>query len=182
MGPLRFLALAILAFTLVTAIFAKAAEHGFSEYEVKAGFIYHIAKFVQWPEKNRADTRDSLDLCILGSDPFGKAFDQIEGRLVGGRRLGTKRIRSVKESKGCHMLFISRSEKARVSRIAEAIRDLGILTIGDTEGYAQQGIIVNFYMEGRKIRMEIDADRARQSNLTISSHLLKVARITRGKQ
>lgn len=179
---LRFLVLQIAMVAVLAASFSGAAEPGFSEYEVKAGFLYNMAKFVEWPERSDAGSRGALMVCVLGSDPFGRALDQIEGRTVQGRRLGVRRLASVREAGDCHILFIGRSEKERVYRITEALKDSSILTVGDTEGYVREGVIVNFFTEDRKIRFEIDVDRARQSKLSFSSQLLKLARIVRGRQ
>jgi hypothetical protein len=52
-----------------------------------------------------------------------------------------------------------------------------VLTIGDTEGYAEQGVMVNFYLEDNMVRIEINIDAARRAGLNISSQLLKLARI-----
>ncbi len=180
--PTGFLVLPIVMAAVLASSLAGAAEPAFSEYEVKAGFIYNIAKFVEWPERTDAGSRNQLLVCVLGSDPFGKAFEQIEGRTVQGKKLGIRRVASAREARECHILFIGRSEKDRVARITETVKDWSILTVGDTEGYLREGVMVNFYMEDGKVRFEIDVERTKQSKLSLSSHLLKLARIVRGSQ
>jgi hypothetical protein len=56
-----------------------------------------------------------------------------------------------------------------------SLEGASILTIGDTAGFARQGVIINFYLENRKVRFEINAAAARRAGLTISSKLLKLA-------
>ena len=75
------------------------------------------------------------------------------------------------------MLFIGSSEKDRLERLVQAVGGLGILTIGDTEGFARQGVMVNFYMENKKVRFEINPKAAGRAGLKISSNLLRIARI-----
>ncbi len=176
-----FLIALIMTVAVVAAPMAHADDVEYTEYEIKAGFMYNIAKFVEWPEGS-ADTRKPLVLCVLGTDPFGKALDDLNGRPVGGRRLEVRRASSLKDLKDCHMLFISGSEKERLPRILEALRDSAILTIGDTTGYAGRGVMVNFYLDQKKLRIEINIDKAKRARLLISSQLLRLTRIVQSPQ
>ncbi|HEY3277541.1 MAG TPA: YfiR family protein [Syntrophorhabdaceae bacterium] len=154
-------------------------EQQFTEYEVKAAFVFNMAKFVEWPEKGAADAREGIDLCLLGIDQFSGVFDQINGKFVKGRRLSVRQISSIKNSKGCNIVFISGSEKERVPDIVDSLKGTGVLTMGDTSGYGQRGVMINFYMDGKKVRFEANPDSAKRSGLTISAQLLKLARIVR---
>jgi hypothetical protein len=52
-----------------------------------------------------------------------------------------------------------------------------ILTVGDTDGFAQDGVLVNFFSSGSYIRFEVNIDRAEKSKLKFSSRLLKLAKL-----
>jgi hypothetical protein len=151
-----------------------AQESELTEYDVKAAFIYNMAKFIEWPPSNK----DSIGLCIIGADPFGKTMDNIKGKTVKGKRLDVRKSSSSGELKECHMVFISNSEKDQASRIADMLKDYPVVTIGDTEGYISQGVMINFFMENKKVRFEVNPDRARRAKIGISSQLLKLAKIT----
>ena len=151
---------------------ANAQEPGPTEYQIKAAFLYNFAKFIEWP----ADT-GTLNLCILGEDHFGKDIDDLAGKAAAGKVLSVRRIKSVKEIKKCRMVFISSSETERLDSILTAALGLNILTVGDTDGYAERGVIINFYEEQNKIRFEINKDTAGRSGLKISSKLFGLARI-----
>ena len=75
------------------------------------------------------------------------------------------------------VLFIAVSESGNIRQILDGIEGSTVLTIGDTEGYAEQGVMVNFYLEDNMVRIEINIDAARRAGLNISSQLLKLARI-----
>jgi hypothetical protein len=151
----------------------------FSEYEVKAAFIFNIAKFVEWPDRSPAERGETLNLCVLGSDPFEGALDQIAGKQVKGKRLHIRHVASTRNVRGCNMLFISSSEKEKLPNIMEALRNTSALTIGDTAGYGRRGVMINFYLEENRIRFEMNPDKAKQAGLVISAQLLKLARIIR---
>ncbi len=52
-----------------------------------------------------------------------------------------------------------------------------VLTIGESDGFAQRGGIINFSWEGRRIHLQINREAADRSGLKISSHVLKLAEL-----
>jgi len=172
-----------IAFALVTVIFLLCmaivvtdadAEQQPGEYEVKAAFIYNFPQFVTWPP-NAMDTH--INICVIGDDPFGTALDATEEQTLGNNKMVISRLREPKHLKECHILFISKTEKKRLSQIFNTLKGTSTLIVGDTEGFAQQGVIINFYLVDYKVRLEINMDAARLANLKISSKLLKLSRI-----
>jgi YfiR/HmsC-like len=148
-----------------------------TEYEIKAAFLYNFSRFVEYPH-DFLSSRGSLNLCILGDDPFGPAANIIMDETAEDeRKISINRIKTSKELSGCHMLFVSSSEKNNVAKIMESLAGMHILTIGDTVGFAQKGVIINFFLERNKVRFEINIHAANRAGLRISSKLLNLARI-----
>jgi hypothetical protein len=150
-----------------------------TEYEVKAAYIYNFAKFVEWPVRFR-DRSDVIHVCIIGYDPFGPSLATIEGKAAGGKRIETRRLTSHQQAGSCEMLYIAGSEEGDLERVFEAVKDTPVLTIGDTNGFTQRGVMVNFYMENNKVLFEINPNAAMRAGLKISSALLRIARIVGG--
>lgn len=148
---------------------ARAAP---TEYELKAAFIYQIAKFIEWPSSGAP-----LRLCVLGGNPFGAALETIRGKPVSERKMEMSLLDMDADTRECNMLFIAAPAERNIERIAAISRGSGVLTIGDTEGFAQRGAIVNFFVESGKVRFEINLQASRRAGLKISSQLLKLARI-----
>ena len=144
------------------------------EYEAKAALIYNLAKFVEWPDDT---SNDILTLHVLGANPFGGALNSIKGKSIKGRTIQVKQVKSLQDIDECSMLFISSSENKNLDSLIKTIKGLRILTIGDTDGFANQGVIMNIYIEKRKLRFEINIDAAKESGLKLSSKLLNLARI-----
>jgi hypothetical protein len=173
---IRIIALIVTFTFILIPLHVRAEESEFSEYEVKAGFIYNFAKFIEWPVDTFSDVNKAIILCVVGTDPFGKALGAIDNKTVQTRRLEIKYTGRSKDLKMCSMLFISGSEKDSLSPILETVKGAPILTIGDTKGFAQQGIMINFVMEQNKVGFEINTESARRAKITISSKLLKLAK------
>jgi hypothetical protein len=148
------------------------------EYQVKAAFLYNFAKFVEWPALTFKTDKDPLRICVLGQNPFGNALvEGVGGKTVVGRPLVVSDISDVNQGADCQILFIGSSERKRLRSIFAELRTMGVLTVGETEGFASQGGIVNFKLGGGRVRLEINIDAAAQAKLRISSKVLNLAQI-----
>lgn len=165
----------LLAAILLAAPGMGWAEATAPEYDVKAAFLYNFTKFVDWPPSAFHDDRSSLLLCVLGDDPFGGSLQTIAKEEVAGRKLTVLRSRLMSDPSGCQILFISRSEEERLPQILAAVQGTPVLTVGDTEGFLEKGGIINFILEGSKVRFEINQESAERAGIKISSKLLRLA-------
>ncbi len=161
---------AVVFSTLCT--YAQDTKH--TEYQIKSAFIYNFAKFVYWPDESDGNT---LTLYVIGKASFCKDLDTIEGKIIRGKTLQIKRIKSLRNIKDGDLLFITSAEKHNLENIINSIRSLSILTIGDTEGFAERGVMINLYIEEERVCFEINVEASSQAGLEISSKLLKLARI-----
>ena len=111
--------------------------------------------------------------------PRGPALAPLSGKQIKGRTLAVKDVTSPADLKSCQIVFISPSEKPRYEAILASLKDSKILTVSEIEGFAEHGGIINFISERNKVRFEINPDAARNQGLTISSELLKLARLVK---
>jgi hypothetical protein len=165
---------------VITAIHCKEIVAAPSEYEIKAAFLYNFANFVEWPPKAQADANGTIIIGILGDDPFGSTLEQIiANKTINGHRIEIKRFKSLRELKPCHILFINSSEDNRLEKILNIVEDWHVLTVSEIDGFTKNGGIINFYVENKRVRFEINTDNAKKMGLKISSKLLKLAKIVR---
>lgn len=144
-----------------------------SEYEVKAAFLLNFTKFIEWSAETHA-AEGPFTICILGSDPFGAVIDQlVDGESVGRRAIAVRRLRE--PARGCELLFIGKSERGAARAIASAGN--GVLTVGETDDFLQQGGAIAFVIENRRVRFDVNERAALRKGLRISSRLLNVARV-----
>ena len=153
-----------------------------NEYQVKAAFLYNFAKFVEWPPDAFAGPQAPIVLGIVGEDPFGDALREIiSGKTVNGRSFLIKRLKLGPELHGCHILFISSSEKKNLARIFESLKGSSVLTVGETDQFVQSGGAIKLFLEGNNVRFEINVGAASLARLKISSKLLALARSVVGE-
>jgi hypothetical protein len=169
-----------LLFGLFLAFTASAQT--IDEYQVKAAFLYNFAKFVEWPELTFKTDKDPMRICVLGQNPFGNALvEGVGGKTILGRPLVVSGISDAGQGADCQILFIGSSERKRLRSIFADVRMTGVLTVGETEGFATQGGIVNFKLEDGRVRLEINIEAAGQAKLRISSKVLNLAQIVNTK-
>ena len=167
-----------LAGFILVGLMSAAGQSTVEEYQLKGGFIYSIAKFVEWPAGNFASPGDPLVGCILGESPIGAALEQAtRDREINGRKLAIRPIPDARRTTGCSFIFVSLSAQKFWRDALNDARLNGILTIG--EGDALDGVIVNLKRDGDKIRIQIDLDAAKRGKIQISSRLLSLSEIVK---
>ncbi len=153
-----------------------AAEAPPTEYQLKAAFLFNFAKFVDWPTEAFSARDSPLVIGVLGENPFGQGLEEtIRNKSVGGHPLSVKATNSLAEARKCHILYISPSETGRLHQVLDSVRDSNVLTVGETEQFLDSGGIINFVIQGQKIRFEINAGAAKRAGLKVSSKLLSLS-------
>jgi YfiR/HmsC-like len=178
--PWQCPAAVILMLTLLHISVLRAQQPRVSEYHVKAVYLYNFGRFVQWPSNATAAKGDSFSICVLGQDPFGPSLDStLAGETLDGKPLAVKRISTPRDAGECRILFISSTEENHLKEILVALDESSILTVSDMPSFSRRGGMIQFVLEGDKVRFEINLTKAETAKLTLSSELLKVATTVR---
>ena len=145
-----------------------------SEYQLKAAFLYNVARMVNWP---KADRKKPLTVCLIGEDPFGDALNSIKKKKVKKRPLRFMINITISEIADCNILFVTQEAQNLLTNILPSIESQHILTMGDAPEFATQGGMVNLLKNGERIAIEINLKAVKASNIVISSRLLTLAKI-----
>ena len=139
--------------------------------QVKAGFVFNFARFVQWP----SPVSGPLVIGVVADDAFATALERVvQGRTVEGRALVVRRLRDGTDPSGCHLLFISASWRGRTADILQNARG-PILTVGESVQFLREGGAVRLYHEDNRIRFQISRENGEAVGLKFSSQLLSLA-------
>jgi hypothetical protein len=148
------------------------------EYQIKAAFLLNFIQFVEWPPKVFTNADEPFRIGVLGENPFGTALEEtVQGEAINSHKIIVQHAQRFKDLKDCQMIFISESEKRRVGEILAGLDSEAILTVSEIGGFAQSGGIINFYLEGSKVRFEVNPAAARRVGLNVSSQLLSLGKI-----
>jgi hypothetical protein len=161
---------------LLLSGYGRAQNSPPTEYQLKAAFIFNFARFVEWPPKAFPEKTSPLVIGILGENPFRNDLQgTIGNKTVDGHPLVINELRSQAEATNCHILFISSSEKPRLTQVLQTLQGASVLTVGEMDRFTESGGMINFVQEGTKIRFRINNDAAASAGLKISSKLLSLA-------
>lgn len=171
--------LVVVSIIYLASVSTTFAQKG-NEYQVKAAFLYNLARMVEWPSDGLVRANIPVTFCFFGEDFFGDTLDSIKNKTVKNRPLFLKKNVSLMELGQCDLLFISRSESRRLPSILAYVEKLPVLTVGDTNGFAELGGMVNLMTQGSRIQIEVNLRATKEVGLKISSRLLTLADIVEG--
>jgi hypothetical protein len=166
------------AIALGILLSAGAHAHAADEYQVKAAFLYNFAKFVEWPPQAFKSPTDPIVIGVLGKNPFGDALaEAVSGKALGGRAFQVREIATAQQAAACQIVFVSSSERKRLGPLFTLLGNAAVLTVGETDNFAEEGGIINFKIDGGSVRFQINMEAARKQQLHISAKLLSLAEI-----
>ena len=152
------------------------------EQRVKVAFLFNFAKFVEWPREALAEEQAVFILGVLGDDPLAESLERtLLDKEIQGRSVQVRRFRKVEDLSTCHLLFVGARVAGRLPRVLQALGGRPVLIVGESEGFARRGGIINLVYAGDETRFEINPDAAERARLQISSRLLSLARIIRDR-
>jgi hypothetical protein len=171
------------AVTLLAMAFGAFSTAGWaqtaSESQVKAMFLFNFVKFVQWPTESFKAPSDPIVICVPEDSTIGGAVEEaVSGKTVEGRGLVVRRISEPCRGCACHILFVG-AGKTRAKVVLDEAKGSKALTVGETDGFAEEGGMINFKLVDAKVRLEINITAADREGIRISSKLLGLARIVK---
>jgi len=169
-----------LVFLAGVSIAGSPAGSEMEEYRVKALFLYNFTQFIEWPLESFKDATEPLTICVLGSNPFDKELDRaLKGKKLDGHPLASRVIGEASQASGCQVVFVTGGAAKRARSLMAESKHSGVLTVGETPGFASAGGVVNFLVKDGRVRLEINITAAEREQLRISAKLLKLAEIVK---
>lgn len=151
---------------------------GPDEIDVKVAFLFNFALYLTWPEKTFSSADSPLVFGVLGDQKFFEiAKARLSGRTVRNRPIVIREYSALPESMEAHILFIGTSVESQGDEIRTAVGDLPIFMISDSDDFAAKGGTANFYDDRGRVRFALNLRIALQQRLTISSKLLRLAKL-----
>ena len=181
------------AVLLLGSLQARTAE--LPAADVMAAYLRYIAALSSWPAEATLgdDTAPDVDRPILigvvGGDPNGvmvpirTRVDSEEGLLAQNRPI---RIVDLKFPAAdgedhdllasCAVLYLSEDAGGEWQRIQTVVDSRPIITVSELEGFAEQGGMVEFFIDRRssKVRMKINLPAVQEAGITISARILSL--------
>ncbi len=137
--------------------------------------LYTLSQFASW--SGPLSLSEEVAVCVLGRETLGAALDELEGRPSGGRRIVVRRFREVASARGCHVVFVGRSERIRLPEVLRELHGAGALTVGAFPDFARRGGMVRLILEEERVGLEVNRSALGAGNVRLSSRVLRLARL-----
>jgi hypothetical protein len=171
---------AVVAATLCVLVASASAQRP-REHEVKAEFIERFTRFIRWPPRAFPSDSAPFVIVVVGGNPFGDYLDRlVAGRQIHGRPVVVRYLDAVEHEaaiSGAHIVYVTAGGMDDLRRIIVATSGRPVLTIGDLDGSAARGALMDFYLDGRQVRFGVNLRQVRRSGLEFRSGLLRLARL-----
>lgn len=166
------------AVALVCALYGPAVADEL-EYPVKVEFIERFTRFIVWPPESFRGADGAFTLCVLGDTPAAPWLERLaRERRIQERRVDFHKLKTADDFGACHLLFVGAGERPRLKQELQRVSGKPVLTVGDSEGFAREGVIINLFLdENGHVRFEMSSAELRKSGLKVSAQLLRLARM-----
>jgi len=144
------------------------------EHLLKAGFIEKFTHFVEWPASSQGGS-EGMKIAVFGKSRIEPALREIFAKTK-NPDVSIIDITSVNEIEGCKIVFISNSVSQEILReLLQYTQGKPVMTISDTKGYCNKGVLLNMLVVDNYVRYEINKSVLDVSGLKMSSLLLNSA-------
>ena len=168
---------------LIAALIACLPPEGLAQpiaaSTLKAAFVVNFVKFTEWPTRK---PELPILLCVFGDEILSNALITVVGsQRVDNRAIQVMRLLPDGPVHNCQVLFVAEREPRRFAAKLSEAGPFPVLTVSDTEDAAENGAIVEFFLENDRLRFAVNVDAMDRSRVKVSSRLLTLARIVRDK-
>ncbi len=179
---------------LLLAVFAPAralAVLNPVEYQLKAGFLFNFAKFVEWPDTHLAPGAEIRLGIVAPDDVYGIMEKALAGKSAGTHALVVQRLTlaDLEQEAGLpHIIFLhqdslrTRQESGILSQLVSLAEKHTVLLVGESPGFANAGGTIGFVQRGENLRFQVNLASAQHTGLKLSARLSGLAEIVNAAQ
>ena len=171
--PLLALCLAALLTCLPASALGGGKQLTATGDELRALFVQRLVNYVTWPEG--AGPGPGQPVIIAATDPSAlRPYFPDRGE-------GARFVLRQWPADHYHVLVLNSVPEREAAAILKRTAGLPVLSIGENPANLRLGAIINFYMAGGRLRLQVSPGAAHRAGLGISSRLLKISSIYRGE-
>ena len=148
------------------------------EVTLKSAFLYQFIHYAEWPHEALGAPGAPIVICVIAQDELAQVLEgAVSGRTTHERPVAVRRIARAGEVAGCHVLFLGSPDPAQMQQVIAGASVQPMLTVGDADGFARRGGMINFTRRGARLGFAINRGAVSRAGLSLSSQLLKLAEL-----
>lgn len=161
---------------------ATAAPTRQIEYELKAGFIYNFAKFIEWPPPPLA-SGSIFRVGVLKDESIHAIIEgALKGKMIGDHPIEVVLLNDEDDLSGCRVLFIPKTSALNPTQLREKMPNVAVLLVGEKDGFASSGGDIGFIPRGDNLRYQVNLAEAQRTGFKLSARLASLAEIVRSSK
>lgn len=161
------------------AVLVPFKAHCASQELVKMAFLYNFSRYISWPESVFESERSPFTICLNAEQKLVSLMElTLEDKTINNRVYEVKRVSDNKLLSGCQIYFISADRYKKKLKIPDSLA-LSILSVSDYEGFAMQGGMIEIKQQEQRLKLLVNLEIVKKSDLRIRSNLLNLMTIVR---
>jgi hypothetical protein len=191
MTPRRSIPLALLVALAIAAAARAQAVDSEKVAKIKSAFVLNFVRFSEWPPAAFEQDDSPIRVAVVAAPGVETYLPRlVEGATIGKRRVVVEAVplpgsgeeaerRFVQRLRGCHVVYLGTRARDQQRRVLESLSADDALLVGDTPGFASAGGMLGLVLEEDRVVFEANRDAIDRSRVTVSSKVLKLARIVK---
>jgi hypothetical protein len=162
--------------SLSIAVGAPLAAVDEAEDELKSATLLAFVRNAHWEEGPGGNT--ALTIGVVGRTDFFRLLRiRFDGKTVDGRPLRAVQVNGPAEPGCCQVVYFATDKPGEIKPVLQALNVSHVLTIGETDGFLDQGGAVNLFLQDGHMSFEVSLPALNRAGVEISSKLLRFGQI-----
>lgn len=146
------------------------------ENKVKAAFIYQFTNYIDWPESTDDDYQKPFVIAVFSESPLLNELQELaKVRTIKKRPMQIVLVTDLATLTDAQIILVESNSNLLDKILALKTKKSLIISHGD--GLATKGAMINFFLEGDRLRFEINRSAMDAVKIKPSSQLLKLSRL-----
>jgi hypothetical protein len=140
------------------------------EYDKKALYVYNLPNYIFWPRNVKADkfligiVGESALKGALAANVYGKKINDLPAVVE---------PYAPAAGKFYHMIFVAESRQKDFNKLKKDLKDQPVLLIAENPYLEKVGAHICFYVDGDKVKFNVNKKHIEKSGLNVSEQLIK---------
>lgn len=155
----------IMLIILMGALRSDAQEERF-----KSIFIYNFTKYINWPPKP-----GNFIIAVYDQNMIFNELSAIASKkTMGAQPIEVKKVNSLAEIKGGHILFLGANKSHQTKEIAELCKLHNMLLVTEKPESCASGACINFILRDGRLTFEISRNNILSKGIDVSLDLISM--------
>ena len=152
------------------------AAGGGAEDQLKCATLVAFLQNARWPDP--LPDKAPLTVGVAGRPGFVRMLsDSVEGRMAAGHPIRIQSLNTSANPHCCQVLYFATDKAAEIKPVLQLFGAAHALTIGETDGFLEQGGAVNLFFVDGHMAFEVSLSALGREGIEISSKLLRFGQI-----